>query len=80
MTKTTSSRTDSKANAVRTSDGSFRTWAQRARMSEPTLGTQASPRAKDTNHVHTGASASTRSTNATWNVSARVTAIGRTRC
>ena len=59
---TTSSTTDSNANAVRTSFGSSSTCAQRARASDPKLGTSASPIANETNHVHTGASRRTRTT------------------
>ena len=79
-TNTTSSTTDSNANAVRTSLGSSSTCAHRARASEPKLGTSASPIANERNHVHTGASSSTSATNSSWNTTAPVTTTGSTRC
>ena len=79
-TNTTSSTTDSNANAVRTSFGSSSTCAHRARASDPKLGTSASPIANETNHVHTGASISTSTTKVSWSVTAPVTTSGSTRC
>lgn len=79
-TKTTSSSTPSSANDVRTSPASLRTYAHRARIAEPTWGIEPSPSAIATNHVQTGASASTRTTRSTSITTEKPTAHGNTRC